>query len=144
MTQEMSKGFNLWWGRSPGVENGSLFQYPCLENPMHRGAWRASVHVVAKSWIQLSMHACTLTIFFWSNMGHHMEEVKARMWYPRSTDLGSDSHPHLKYWNEVGLRRGLNLLLAFHLTAQLQNNISRGLHSLLKVSSSTQHQCIYF
>ena len=26
-------------GRSPGEGNGNPFQYPCLENPMGRGAW---------------------------------------------------------------------------------------------------------
>ena len=30
-----------------------------LENPMDRGAWQATVHRVAKSWTQLSTHACT-------------------------------------------------------------------------------------
>ena len=34
--------------RSPGVGNGSLLQYSYLENPMDRGAWRDSVHGVAK------------------------------------------------------------------------------------------------
>ena len=38
---------------SPGEENGNPLQYPCLENPMDRGAWRATVHVVAKSRTQL-------------------------------------------------------------------------------------------
>ena len=36
-------------GRSPGESNGSPFQYSCLENFMDRGAWRATVHGVAKS-----------------------------------------------------------------------------------------------
>ena len=40
--------------RSPGEGNGSPLQYSCLENPMDRGAWRATVHRVTKSWIQLS------------------------------------------------------------------------------------------
>ena len=35
--------------RSPGKENGNPLQYSCLENPMDRGAWRATVHRVAKS-----------------------------------------------------------------------------------------------
>ena len=35
-------------GRSPGEENGNPFQYSCLENPMVRGAWWATVHGVAK------------------------------------------------------------------------------------------------
>ena len=41
-------------GRSPGEGNGNPLQYSCLENPMDRGAWRATVHGVAKSWTRLS------------------------------------------------------------------------------------------
>ena len=37
-------------GRSPGEGNGTPLQYSCLENPMGRGAWWATVHGVAKSW----------------------------------------------------------------------------------------------
>ena len=40
-------------GRSPRGGNGNPGQYSCLENPMDRGAWWATVHKVAKSWIQL-------------------------------------------------------------------------------------------
>ena len=36
-------------GRSPGEGNGNLLQYSCLGNPMHRGAWCATVHEVAKN-----------------------------------------------------------------------------------------------
>ena len=35
-------------GRSPGEENGNLLQYSCLGSPMDSGAWRATVHGVAK------------------------------------------------------------------------------------------------
>ena len=37
-------------GRSFGEKNGNPIQYSCLENPMDRGAWRTSVHGVAKTW----------------------------------------------------------------------------------------------
>ena len=37
-------------GRSPGEGNGYPLQYSCLEDPMDRGARRATVHGVAKSW----------------------------------------------------------------------------------------------
>ena len=40
-------------GRSPGGGHDNLLQYSCLENPMDRGAWRATVHRVIKSWTQL-------------------------------------------------------------------------------------------
>ena len=36
-------------GRSSREGNGNPFQYSCLENSMDRGAWRATVHGVAKS-----------------------------------------------------------------------------------------------
>ena len=45
-------------GRSPGKGDGNPHQYSCLRNPMDRGAWQATVHGVAKSWTQLTEHAC--------------------------------------------------------------------------------------
>ena len=41
-------------GRSPGEGNGSPLQDSCLENPIDRGAWWATVHGIAKSQIWLS------------------------------------------------------------------------------------------
>ena len=41
-------------GRSPGEGTGNPLWYSCLGNPMDRGAWRATVHGVAKDWTQLS------------------------------------------------------------------------------------------
>ena len=40
----------LWRAR------GSSLQYPCLENPVDRGAWRAAVHRVSQGWIRLKQH----------------------------------------------------------------------------------------
>ena len=37
-------------GRSPGKEHGKPPQCSCLENPMDRGAWGATVQRVSKSW----------------------------------------------------------------------------------------------
>ena len=34
----------------PGEGHGNPLQYSCLENLMDRGAWRATVHRVAKCW----------------------------------------------------------------------------------------------
>ena len=36
-------------GRTPGEGNDNPLQYSCLDNPMDRGAWWATVHSVAKS-----------------------------------------------------------------------------------------------
>ena len=41
-------------GRSPGGGHGNPLQYSCLENPMDRGAWWATVHGVAKCQTPLS------------------------------------------------------------------------------------------
>ena len=41
-------------GRSPGKENGNPLQYSCLENPVDRGAWWATVHGVTKGRTRLS------------------------------------------------------------------------------------------
>ena len=48
-------------GRSSGEGNGNPLQYYCLENAMDRGAWRATVHGVAKSQTRLSTHTHTHT-----------------------------------------------------------------------------------
>ena len=37
-------------GRCPGEGNGNPLPYPCLGNPMDRGAWQATVHGATKSW----------------------------------------------------------------------------------------------
>ena len=41
-------------GRFPWRSNGNPLQYLCLQNPMDRGAWWATVHGVEKCWTQLS------------------------------------------------------------------------------------------
>ena len=37
------------WERSPGGENGNALQYSCLNNPVDRGAWWATVHGITKN-----------------------------------------------------------------------------------------------
>ena len=55
-------------GRSPGGGHGNPLQYSCLGNSMDRGAWRATVHGVAKSQIQLSN----------SQLSHKMKDSVSR------------------------------------------------------------------
>ena len=50
-------------GRFPGEGNGNPLQCSCLEKPMDRGAWWATVHGVAKSWTWLS--ECHFHYFHW-------------------------------------------------------------------------------
>ena len=44
------------WGRSPGGGNGNPLQYSYRENPMDRGAWWATIHMVTQSQKRLSIH----------------------------------------------------------------------------------------
>ena len=53
------------WGWYPGERNGNPLLYSCLENPMDRGAWRATVCGVTKSQLWLSWVALSL----WESLG---------------------------------------------------------------------------
>ena len=46
-------GIYVYIQQIPGGGHGNPLQYSCLQNPMDRGAWRATVHRVAKSRPQL-------------------------------------------------------------------------------------------
>ena len=48
-------------GRSPGGENGNPLQYSCLENPMDRRVWWATVDGVAKNQTRQRVRAHTHT-----------------------------------------------------------------------------------
>ena len=56
-------------GRSPGEGNGNTLWYFCLENPMDRGAWRATVYSVTKSQTRLCVrtrtHANKCTVVYY-------------------------------------------------------------------------------
>ena len=43
------------WGRSPEGGHGNPLQYSCLENPMDKGAWYATVHGVTKNGTRLKL-----------------------------------------------------------------------------------------
>ena len=47
----------------PGEGNGNPLQYSCLENPMDRGAWQATVPGVTKSQILLNMHVQSISAY---------------------------------------------------------------------------------
>ena len=50
-------------GRSPGEGNGNPLQYSCLDNPMDRGNWQATIHGVTKcqTWLSACAHTHTHT-----------------------------------------------------------------------------------
>ena len=49
--------FDPWSGRSPGEGSGNTLQDSCLENPMDRGTWQATIMESQKSWTRLSTWA---------------------------------------------------------------------------------------
>ena len=56
-------GSILGLGSSPGEGNGNPLQDSCLENPMDRGAWQATVPGVTKSQILLNMHVQSISAY---------------------------------------------------------------------------------
>ena len=61
----------------PGEGNGNLLQYSCLENPMHGGAWWATVHGVTKSRTRLSDFTTTTTT---TSQGYGFPSGHVWMW----------------------------------------------------------------
>ena len=76
-------GLVLGWGRSPGVGNGNLLQYSCLENPMGRGPCWTTVHGVTKSQTWLSdkahMHTQGQIYIFGSCIHRPMRPILAQV-----------------------------------------------------------------
>ena len=66
------QGLNPWVGRSPEQMPGNPHQCSCLENPMARGSWQATVYMVTKSWTWLvtehTAHGSSMFNFLRFNM----------------------------------------------------------------------------
>ena len=88
-------------GRSLGGGNGNPLQYSCLENPMDRGAWRATVHGVAKSQTQLSDFTFTFTHGVYNIYGATlMRSVAERGWRgggPHSCKVSNSNGFYIEY-----------------------------------------------
>ena len=89
-------------GRSPGGGHSNPLQYSCLENPMDRGAWRAMVHKVSKSWTRLKRLSTQTTQIYlsYNSGGNGSSGVKTKVWkdlFPSvpSKALGENLVPHL-------------------------------------------------
>ena len=67
-------------GRSPGGGNGNPLQYSCLENPMGRGAWWATVHGVTKSQTRLSTHTEKHKILSRHQISPHIDLIYFIFW----------------------------------------------------------------
>ena len=93
-------------GRSSGEGNSNPLQYSCLENPMDRGAWRATVHGVAKSQTQLEWNeeeekpwAGELTgpLDLWVSLTRLQSQVSLS-WGHLQALLGGDLLPRPLWW----------------------------------------------
>ena len=93
-------------GRSPGEGNSNPLQNSCLENPMGRGAWRATVHGVTKGldttyWPNNnSISTCVL-----ANLGGYSPLNNSNLWSEWCTRRGH------RPGNEVSFHRCLDPLL---------------------------------
>ena len=79
-------------GRSPEGGHGNPLQYSCLENPVDRGAWQATVHGVPQCWTRLkglSTHA-RMNWLAWMTAQKCLEREPARQGWPR---IPTSSHP---------------------------------------------------
>ena len=78
-------GLILGLGRFPGEGNGNPLQYSCLEKPMDRGAWCATIHKITKWWTwlkQLSMHTHNQSILRADLiLSSFFMEVNKSVWY---------------------------------------------------------------
>ena len=76
-------------GRSPGGGNGSQLQYSWLGNCIDTGAWRATVHGVAKSWTWLSDRAQIDTTLVKIKQQHSIHFNLFKLTSAKSTNMDS-------------------------------------------------------
>ena len=81
-------------GRSPGGGHGNSLQDSCLENPTDRGAWRATVHRVAKSWTQLKRLSTHAHIALVPAIHQHGSAIGIHRPPPSGTSLAPASPSH--------------------------------------------------
>ena len=84
-------------GRSPGGEHGNSLQCSCLENPTDRGAWRVTVHRVAKSQTPLKQLRSSSNKGVWSPTANLFSFLTIMMVINHLYHyfMGSSSHPQL-------------------------------------------------
>ena len=82
-------------GRSPGEGNGSPLQYSCLENPMDRGAWQATIHGVARVRHDLATKPPPPPQGCWREItGLVLSSLSSRVWHLQSIS-NREAHPVL-------------------------------------------------
>ena len=101
-------------GRSPGRGNGKSLQYSCLENPMDRGAWRAIVHGVAKSWTWLKQ-LCTVKWKILKEMGipEHLICLLRNLYAGQEATIRTGHGPTVRFQIGKGVHQGCILSPCF-------------------------------
>ena len=102
-------------GRSPGEENGNPLQYSCLENPMDRGIWQATVHSVSKSRTQLKR----LTLSHFSPTVLAISEVRSDL----TVILSETGHTNMYLRVSLLLYCELMVLIILKLSCKLNEEI---------------------
>ena len=93
-------------GRSPAGGHSNPLQYSCLENPMDRGAWQATVHRVAQSWTRLKRLSMAQ---IYERTWITMPQMRV-LWRYRSATIFSLCYYDCTPWVELQVsRRGPNL-----------------------------------
>ena len=117
-------GSNPGLGRSPREENINPLQYSCLEYPMDRGAWRATIHGVTKSqtWLkQLSMHPRTMSYL------SRAQKLPPLWVWPHLVS------PRISIYSQLNVHQPLCWVLCMFVSFDVQNNLTREV-SLLWIS----------
>ena len=124
--------FVLGW--SPEGGNGNLLQCSCLENPIERGAWRATVYGLTKSLTWLSNWACMLHSTNWGprTEGHTSLE--------RRITANIDGKKQKEHHYEILEHKSIENLIFFCI-CHLKNNKNRTYFELLNIDCQSRTPC---
>ena len=119
-----------------GEGDGTPLQYSCLENPMDRGAWQATVHRIIKDWTRLSNWAHDLTEKIHIHVIHINKECDSVMFIRKCCLSSLATIWHFDYHNPTGCQVECHCALDVHFLDDWWYQAS------LYVLSS--HLCIFF
>ena len=111
-------GFDSWVGKIPWSRK---YQYSCLENPMDRGAWQATVHGVTKSQTQLKQLS-TASILAWKIPWTEEPSRLQFMGYQRVKYGWATEHTHMIHWTSQFSWTHLRHAQNTHISLQLGKN----------------------
>ena len=86
--------------RSPGGGHCNPLQYSCLENPMDRGAWRATIHRVAQSWTRLKQPS---THTYTNHYNLLLKTLEVRWWWSQSNLSAHDATQNCTLTKKISL-----------------------------------------